>query len=235
MNPCSRLFLPAVVACLLVPTVTRAAPSETPNWVLGVGVEGTAGGGFVYYVNRYKYYREEFRTGDGWAASISAGRRLGPWLQLRGEFRYLRYDDRYSIATPPIYFPSQPPYAGPRGHRQLAEIPSLGLGVRFDVPALEPKRINLFLEFLPTAYLASWTEEFDYGGGRVDEYHMTKMRGGVALGMGMRLRPMDQYHLEVGPRYNWSGDIGWTLDRENAGAGQSLSEFTVGARLVRPL
>lgn len=198
MNPCLRLVLPAVVACLLAPTVAaeEAGPSK---WAvrLGGGVQDQ----YAFWTRHYSFGSFSEYMEPGWFASASVQWAISRSIALRGEISYLRYSGRFGVLyiTPPA----------PQGVR-IAEIPALAFGVRLQSGPSSGHRGSVFLDLLPAVFVAHWTEGVKNGDEWLSRERENKVAPGIILGAGIHLPISRRSSVEFGPRYTRTGSLGWT-------------------------
>jgi len=214
------------LTALVTPRTGRANENGGPRWVVGVG------GGVA---DNYSFYKYHFSFGTfpealdtGWFASVSARRAIGKVVALHGEAAYLRYGGRF-----PVFSVLTGSSGYPRGVR-VAEIPSVGLGVRLEsAPRGEGQRGVAYLDFMPALFVAHWTEGVKYGDEWRNRARATKVAAGFIVSAGMRFAVGERTSLEFGPRYIHSGNLGWTADRNGFGESDGLDELGLSTRMTR--
>jgi hypothetical protein len=149
-------------------------------------------------------------------------------IALRGELSYLRYTGEFPLAyiNPPA----------PRGVR-TAELPAIALGVRLQTGSTGGQRGSAYLDLLPAIFIAHWTEGVKYEDRWADRERETKAAPGIILGAGMRLPVSGKTSVEFGPRFIWTGPLGWTRYESSITPEEpeGINEFGVSLGVTRAL
>jgi hypothetical protein len=194
--------------------------------------------------DRYTYHDED-KDGwgdhfdDSWTASLGASRSLGRHLSIQVDAGYLSYDRGLSIGS----IPEIPPPSS----ELSAQIPSLGVGLRYYPTGPATARARVYLQLVPTLYVSRWKERSEYPAhtdffsgiyqsARVEEDTFTSVLPGFAAGIGFVGLNQTPIRLDLGFRYYYSTNPGsQDLGRFSSGDFDGLRQLALVIGLHKPL